>query len=136
MGYCVVQDLVDRFGAAEMAQITDREHGTILDNAVAQRAIDDATSEMDSYLASRYGLPLPTVPPVLLVACVDIARFLLYTNAPTEEVRKRAEDARTWLKDLSKGYANLALPADPPAAQPASFTANRRLFRRGSLRGF
>jgi len=136
MGYCTVQDLVDRFGAAEMAQITDREHGAVLASAVAQRAIDDATSEMDSYLASRYGLPLPTVPPVLLVVCADIARFLLYTNAPTEEVRKRAEDARTWLKDLSKGYANLALPADPPAAQPASFIASPRLFTRRGLRGF
>ena len=136
MGYCVVQDLVDRFGAAEMAQLTDREHGTTLDSAAAQRAISDASSEMDSYLASRYRLPLPAAPPVLLVVCADLARYLLYKDAPTEEVRQRAEDARAWLKDLAKGYAHLDLPSEAPAAQPASFHASPRLFSREGLRGY
>jgi len=137
MGHCIVQDLVDRFGAAEMAQLTDREHGTTLDNAVAQRAIDDASSEMDSYLATRYRLPLPSEPPVLLVVCADIARFILYKDAPLEEVRKRAEDARAWLKDLAKGFANLDLgPVDVPAARPGSFQADTRMFSREALRGF
>lgn len=137
MGHCVVQDLVDRFGAAEMAQLTDREHGTTLDNAVAQRAIDDASSEMDSYLASRYRLPLPVDPPVLKVVCADIARYRLYEDKATEEVTKRADDARAWLKDVAKGYAHLDLgPTEAPAAQPGSFQANDRVFTRESLRGF
>ena len=135
MGYCVVQDLVDRYGQAEMAAITDRTAGTTLDTAVAQRAIDDAASEMDSYLASRYRLPLTAAPAVLLVVCADIARFLLYKDRPTEEVRKRAEDARAWLKDLAKGYASLDLVTEQPAQLPASFSANTRQFTRETLRG-
>lgn len=137
MGHCLVQDLVDRFGADEMSQLTDREHGTTLDSAVAQRAIDDASSEMDSYLARRYRLPLPAEPSVLLVVCADIARFILYKDAPLEEVRKRAEDARAWLKDVARGFANLDLsPVDAPAASPGSFQANPRVFSRETLRGY
>ena len=136
MGYCIVQDLVDRYGQAEMAAITDRTAGTTLDDAVAQRAIDDASSEMDSYLASRYRLPLTAAPAVLLVVCADIARHILYKDRPTEEVRKRAEDARAWLKDLAKGYASLDLGGvEQPAQIPASFTGNTRLFSRETLRG-
>jgi len=135
MGYCVVQDMVDRYGQAEMAAITDRTAGTTLDDAVAQRAVDDASSEMDSYLASRYHLPLTVTPAVLKVVCADIARFLLYKDQPLEEVRKRAEDARAWLKDLAKGYASLDLGPEQPAQIPGSFTSNDRQFTRESLRG-
>lgn len=136
MGYCTVQDLVDRYGQAEMAAITDRSAGVSLDSAVAQRAVDDASSEMDSYLASRYRLPLTAAPVVLKVVCADIARFILYKDQPLEEVRKRAEDARTWLKDLAKGYASLDLGPAQPAQAPGSFTANPRQFSRESLRDF
>lgn len=135
MGYCVVQDMVDRYGQAEMAAITDRTAGTTLDNAVAQRAVDDATSEMDSYLASRYRLPLTAPPAVLKVVCADIARFLLYKDQPLEEVRKRAEDARTWLKDLAKGYASLDLGPAQPAQVLGSVTSATRQFTRETLRG-
>jgi phage gp36-like protein len=135
MGYCTVQDMVDRYGQAEMAAITDRSAGVTLDEVVAQRAVDDASSEMDSYLASRYRLPLTAAPVVLSVVCADIARFLLYKDQPLEEVRKRAEDARAWLKDLAKGYASLDLGPEQPAPGPCSFTANPRQFSRESLRG-
>lgn len=136
MGYCLVQDMVDRYGQAELAQITDREHGTTLDEAIVLRAIADASSEMDSYLTSRYRLPLATVPDVLGVTCADIARYLLWKDQASEEVRKRYEDARAWLKDLAKGFASLNLGVSQPPPSPASFTANNRVFTRDSLRGY
>lgn len=135
MGYCVVQDMTDRYGQAEMAAITDRTAGVTLDTAVAQRAVDDATSEMDSYLASRYRLPLAVVPAVLKVVCADLARYLLYKDRPTDEVRQRAEDARAWLKDLAKGYASLDLGPTTPAQVLGTFASNDRQFTRETLRG-
>lgn len=135
MAYATVQDLVDRFGAVELAQLTDRAAGATLDSAVAQRALDDASGEMDSYLGARYSLPLGTTPAVLKAACSDIARYRLYEDRATEEVRSRYEDARAWLRDLAKGLASLDLgPASAtPPANRASFQATGRIFTRGSL---
>lgn len=137
MGYCVIQNLVDRFGSQELIQLTDRTHipATTLDDAVAQRAIDDASAQMDSYFAVRYELPLLSVPPVVASCCADIARFNLYDDKATEEVRARYDDWRAWLLNCSKGLVLLALPAtQEPSINGAAFQASPRLFSRESTR--
>ena len=57
MSYAAQSDLTDRFSAAELAQLTDRVNGTVIDTTVLGRALSDADAEIDSYLATRYALP-------------------------------------------------------------------------------
>lgn len=103
MTYAVQQDLVDRFSQAEMAQVTDRDSGQVIDTAVLGRALVDADAEIDGYLAARYSLPLATVPVVLVRIAADIARYRLFADRATEAVRKRYEDAVRDLKAISSG---------------------------------
>jgi len=113
--YATVTDLVDRFGESELIDLTDRAQppAGMIDADVAGKALADACGEADAYLGVRYSLPLTAPVPLVLVAVVcDIARYRLYENRATEEVRKRYEDAVRWLRDVSRGAAVL-----PGAAQ-------------------
>lgn len=56
-------------------------------------------------MAVRYTVPLPSVPAPLKVAVCDIARFRLYKDRPTDEVKYRYEQAVKWLKALARGEA-------------------------------
>ncbi len=103
MTYAVQADLVNRFGTAELEQLTDRIEGTVIDAAVLNRSLADADAEIDGYLAARYLLPLSSTPPVLVRLASDIARYRLYEDRVTDEVRHRYQEAIDFLKQVSKG---------------------------------
>lgn len=118
MTYANREELVARFGDAELVQLTDRNRAGEVDEAVLAPALADADAEIDSYLAGRYALPLETVPPVVVAAACDLARFRLYGIRAPEPVRQRYEDARAWLRDLSAGRVLLNLPTPAAEAEP------------------
>ena len=103
MAYATQADLETRFGTDELAQLTDRVNGAVIDAAVVARAIADAEAEIDSYLAGRYSLPLASVPSVLQRLCCDIARYYLHDESVTEAVRNRYTDSVRMLKAISTG---------------------------------
>ena len=107
MLYAARIDLEARFSTDEV---------TVLEQTVGaggvERALQDAAEEADSYVAVRYTVPLPSVPAPLKVAVCDIARFRLYKDRPTEEVKYRYEQAIKWLKALARGEATLTF--NPP----------------------
>lgn len=115
MTYAVQADLVDRFGSAELAQLTDRTSGVTIDVAVLGRALADADAEIDGYLAARYTLPLASVPPVLVRIAADLARYRLHGDGGVEVVRKHYDDAVRDLKAISSGAIVIdgALPLAP-----------------------
>jgi len=117
MPYATLADLITRYGEEEIAQLTDRVGAGMPDAATALRALADADAEIDGYLAARYRLPLPTVPPLLSRIACDIARYRLWEDRASEEVRTRYEDARRLLESLAKGVVTLGLPANLPEAQ-------------------
>lgn len=105
--YITPDQLADRLGATELAQVAtpdgdaivdvelmdatlrdaDRSRWTAAEIAVAddalanvQSAIDDADSVIDGYLAKRYALPLSKVPPILVVYARYIVRYNLHRN--------------------------------------------------------
>lgn len=129
MAYATQADLETRFGADELAQLTDRVAGAVIDASVVARALDDASAEIDSYLASQYDLPLAAVPPVLVRVASDIARYYLWADRATEAVRQRYEDARIYLGKVAKGDARVGGDTPPPeesAGQEAFVTAPSR----------
>lgn len=103
MDYATQADLIDRFGETELAQLTDRDNGAILDPTVLNRALADADAEIDSYLAARYQLPLASVPTALVRVAADLARYRLYDDRVTEAVRNRYQEAVGYLKAISAG---------------------------------
>ena len=119
MIYVTQAGMESRFGLDELVARTNRAGGSSVDAEVLARALGDADAEIDGYLAARYALPLPTVPPVLARIACDIARYRLWEDLASEEVRRRYEDARRLLEAISRGTVSLGLPAGlPPASQP------------------
>ena len=85
--------------------------------------LDEATAVIDSYLRSRYAVPLASPYPSEVVrCCVALAAYSLiswrgYDPARTNEtVRQRHEDALLWLRDVSAGRAALSVSADATPA--------------------
>lgn len=139
MPYATLDDLIARYGEEELLQRTDRAGAGTLNPAVADQALADASAEMDGYLASRYRLPLPSVPEVLRRICCAIARYRLWEDLASERVRQDYEDARRFMEALSRGDVSLGLPADLPAPQPVAGVAHAapaRVFGRGVLDGY
>jgi phage gp36-like protein len=119
--YATPADLIARYGEPELIDLTDRgpvATGAVVP-AVAEAAIHDACGEVDAYLGVRYSVPVTAPLPVQLVAVTcDIARYRLHDDRPTEDVRKRYEDAVRWLRDVSRGGA--VLPSAAPAVGDAA----------------
>lgn len=139
MSYATAADLSLRFGEAELAQLADPLHTGEPDAAVLALALADADAEIDGYLAARYQLPLPSVPAVLVRVACDVARYRLWADRASDEVRRRYEDASKLLTNLSKGVVALGLAEADTAPTPslASFAAgSERVFGRNNTAGY
>jgi len=140
MTYAVKQDLIDRFGEPELAALTDRDNGEVINNTTVQRALDDADSLINGYLQSRYSLPITSVPQTILAAACDIARYYLHGDRVTEIVKERYDTRISWLKDVAAGRVSLGLDAAGTETATESggvdYTANERIFTTDTMSGF
>ncbi len=135
MSYATLSDMTTRFGEIELAQLTDRTEGLVIQQNVLERALVDATAEVDGYLATRYRLPLTVVPQLLVRLVCDIARYRLYDERTTEAVRQRYEDSVRMLKSLSSGAVLLA-GAELTGANAPQASGDARVVSRSPARTF
>ena len=130
MPYATQADMVTRFGEEELAQLTDRVNGEVIDASVLTRAIEDAETEINGYLAKRYSLPLNSTPPILQRLACDVARYYLHDDRVTEQVRNRYTDVVKLLRSIASGEVMLesasALAANPVGVNGATVTAPSR----------
>jgi phage gp36-like protein len=106
--YVTQQQLIDRFGEAEMVQLTDRHDLGVIDGVVLDLAIADADAEIDGYLkAGGYTPPLSPAPPVISRLSAAITRYHLYSDQATEKVRQDYEDARRMCEAIAAGRMSL-----------------------------
>ena len=130
MSYATVEDMIKRFGEAELVQLTDRGQTGLYDELVIKQALDDAKAEIDAYLAGRYALPLAEIPAILSRMACDIARYYLFGASVTEEVSKRYHDAVVFLKSVARGEAVVGVSKSTNAAptvehSPEAFGSDR-----------
>lgn len=137
MTYATQQNMIDRFGELEIKQLTDRSSIGNIDAAVLTKAFEDTDAEINSYLESRYALPLVSTPLIITRLACDIARYYLYDIRATELVKQRYEDAVKFLINVSKGVVSLGVDSNNQA-QPATggtikSVANDRVFSSSAL---
>ncbi len=122
MSYATVAEFVAAF-PAEAGVLTNLEDpaSTVVDELELQGALDTASAEIDLYLRGRYVLPLeslvpldpedpealPVYPGVLVGWCRDIARYRLDRVRPSEDVRRRYDDAIRGLEAIAAGKVDL-----------------------------
>ena len=110
MPYASLDDLKKKFGQDELIALTDRVNQTTINSSIVTRALEDADAEINIYLLKRYQLPLSETFPLLTILACDIARFRLHTTDPSDEVRKRYQDAKQMLEDIAHGTYDLNQP--------------------------
>ncbi|KJZ06414.1 hypothetical protein TW85_25080, partial [Marinomonas sp. S3726] len=111
------QDLIDRFGSDELVRLTAQSdefgsYGTDINQTKVDRALSDANSTIDAYLAARYPLPLPDTQPILNRFACDISRYLLHDTNPLDEVTNRYKEAIRYLEKVSKGDISLGVSTE------------------------
>lgn len=119
--YATRDDMVKRYSLNEISQL---ERYLMGDESV-EAAIADAGSIIDGWIGAKYAIPLEYPPENIKIFVCDIARYLLWKSKASEEVRRRYEDAMSYLKGVSKG-TNVLLVKNPtteevkPAAKSPS----------------
>jgi phage gp36-like protein len=124
--------MINRFSEQELIQLTDRDNLDVIDDTVINQAIDDASAEIDGYLA-KYTLPLANVPSVLNRVACDIARYFLYDDKATEQVTERYEKVTKFLLNVSKGVISLGVDSSgnaPQTSNGAQMQSGGRVFSR------
>lgn len=103
------QDLIDRFGEVELAELSDHDQHADINAVVVAKAIADAQSEAMSYLAAAgIAKAVQLSPPsALKIKLCDIARYYLYENGMIEVVETRYNRAIVWLKDVMRNPSML-----------------------------
>lgn len=133
--YATVETMTARFGQGEVIALSDRDKTGEANAAVLADALDDASSEIDTYLAGRYALPLDPAPKMLAGLCCDIARYRLCggETVMTDEIRQRYKDATNFLKLVASGDVTLGVTAAGAVTQPDNsiqFVPGTRVFGR------
>jgi phage gp36-like protein len=107
--YATMDDIIALYGADNLDTWADPQNNGRADPALVAKALTEASSICDSYLAMRYVLPLISVPVFLQSACIDIAiyRMVVTGDRCTEEMKERYKEAISHLKDVASGKAGL-----------------------------
>jgi len=138
MGYATKQDLIDRFGQPELIELTDRATPPtgVIDDVVITRALADADAQIEAYISITHTLPLSPIPATLVRMAGDIARYYLYEDRATEQVKERFEAAIAFLKNVAAGKAGLGVDAGGSAPAPAAtvqFPKSQKVFAREDI---
>lgn len=146
MPYATPSDLQERYMERDLRLVTD-PGAQAIDQARAQRALDDADAEIDGWIGQRYVLPLthtidltPLATPVVLtrLAC-DVAIYRLQTLRPADDVkdaRLRYEDALKVLRLMASGGVKIPLakllPGVAEQGEDAALSAGSAQFTEGT----
>ncbi|MBF0098563.1 MAG: DUF1320 family protein [Magnetococcales bacterium] len=168
MSYATTEQLLQWFGAAEVCEVAVPDDqvpivAALLRLALAgqhddsysaaewqaadaallriQTALQEAQHLMDSYLASRYPLPLSETvvnASPLPRMCATMALALLHDNRLPKALAQRQQQVLEWLQSLSAGKVELAplLAQSGRVANGPEFVSGLRLFNHDTLRTF
>ena len=146
MTYITLQDLLDELGENLLVQLADDGEGEV-DETRVNKVINKAQGVFDSYVRTRYSIPVPATAMVKGLNA-DLAIFELYKLASElpegrYEVKKQAkDDAIKLLTAISQGKAALDVPAveetteNPATSDRILSNAAKSKFSDTTLQGF
>lgn len=135
MAYCTQGDLEDRYGEDRLVNYTDHDGDGTPDSDTVSAAIEDAQAEVDSYIQTRYDVPVSPVPDVLQLQTARLALYnlALQVDSVTEDIEAARKAAIKWLEGVAAGRVTLAAettPDDSESASGVSFESKDRVFGR------
>lgn len=142
MAYATAADMIARFGTAELIRMTTPEGAAMeaIDTAAVDRALVEASDVIDSYLRTRYAVPLATVPPSIAGCACRLARHDLArgeNREPTQQMVDARREDIAWLDRIAKGIVTLDGLAPPSVDQSGARLRDRcGAFTADNLRGW
>ena len=136
--YATVEGMKRKFGESELIQLTETEPPYLdaINMDKLNAAMQEANSEIDAYVGSRYPLPLQLIPPFLTEIGCNLARYYAVTGDLSENdpIKNRYESSIKTLTKISKG--ELTLGSSPAGeSKPVQTSSNNVQFAVG-LRDF
>lgn len=138
MAYATIPDMTLRFGETEIIRLSagDGPLPVAVVAATVERALDDATAIVDSYLRRRYLVPLaaPTAD-IVRAACI-IARYDLATGAnkePSTQMKDDRAEVIAWLRMIADGRVTLEGAAPVNAGSGVQASDRERVFTQNNL---
>lgn len=119
--YCTQDDVEDAAdGLHNLIRVSTRdgEDGTAVNVARVDKAINEAQTEVDSYVAKRYAVPLGTVPDTVRFVTSRVAFFrMLGRHVSPGDIERYDRDVK-WLEGVSEGKIALGVTNPPPKSSP------------------
>lgn len=126
MAYCTQSDVEDACGgAARLLQLSDWDRNGAVDAARVAKAIDRASSLIDSFAVKRYAVPINPIPAVIVSHAADLAMLFLakgrgmLTQDQQElwtSIAGTDENNPGWLLLLARGTVSLGVDPVPTAS--------------------
>ncbi|MGL4709438.1 MAG: gp436 family protein [Aeromonas veronii] len=117
----------------------DERVATLAALALVKRVLQDARQTIDAYVGSRYKLPLTQAPDVLERIACQLARYGLYDDRATDQIKALRDDSIKFLEQIATGRIQLgvtALNAAPASAMVAQVVSGGTVFGRDSSKDF
>lgn len=132
--YATVEQLKRKFGESELIQLTDNEqpYTNAINYNKLNAAIEEANSEVDAYIGSRYTLPLHPIPPFLANIACNLVRYYAVTGDLSENdpIKTRFDSSIKTLTKIAKG--EISLGGAPAGGSPSTqSSANNVIFTVG-----
>lgn len=117
--YATLDDLLARYEKQDIIDISyrdeaDRDH---INEKAVSLAIEQASSEIDEYVGSRYKLPLTSVSPQIVQIACHIARYYMEKGERTKAAVMDYERSIQRLEAVRNGEATLGLDANDETAE-------------------
>ena len=143
MPYATPTQFVQLFGPAQTAALQDPDHTGTPDPAIIERALANATGDIDLILGDRAAEIATSQPDFMVAACLHIARWHLGGNVAVEHdpIIKRHKYYTDLLKDLADGViGNTGTGAGnsgtAPATGPVHVSSSPAVFSPDTLRDY
>jgi phage gp36-like protein len=129
--YATAEAMQRKFGERELIQLTETEPPYLdaINMDKLNAAMQEANSEIDAYVGSRYALPLQIIPPFLVEIGCNLARYYAVTGDLSENdpIKNRYESSIKTLTKISKG--ELVLGGSPVGeSKPVQTSSNNVMF--------
>jgi phage gp36-like protein len=117
--YAALSDVQARYEAAVIDRICMDTESDEPDYTKLTQALADASTEIDSYVSTRYPVPMNPVPTLLKTICIDLGLYYcaLTWDKLTDEIKARADNWRKHLVLIAKGQAGLGVRVDQETDQ-------------------
>lgn len=143
MNYCTLEDIRGHVPEARLVEITDDNNPNNtgkVNTAIVDKAIEESSATIDSYIGKRFRLPLPSVPSVLRSICIDLSIYNLYERVTetdvTDGMQLRYKNAIKQLERIAEGLNSIGISEEPidDAGFAVSSNGGPSIFNLGSMR--